>query len=53
MADETKKLVFSYYRVELKYFEAIRKHSISPALRKIRGRPPRKSGVGGHRVGTQ
>ena len=46
-------LRFSYYRVEFYNFEAIRKHSISPAPRKIRGRPPRKSGVGGHRVGTQ
>ena len=38
MADEINPLRFSYYRVELEYFEAIRKHSISPALRKIRGR---------------
>ena len=38
MADEQKNLTFIYYRVEFKYFEAIRKHSISPAPRKIRGR---------------
>ena len=38
MADDKKNVAFIYYRVELEYFEAIRKHSISPAPRKIRGR---------------
>ena len=46
MADERNPLTFIYYRVEFNYFEAIRKHSISPAPRKIRGRSaedPRKT----------
>ena len=38
MADERTPLAFSYYRVGHEYFKAIRKHSISPTPRKIRGR---------------